>query len=63
VLLMDVDTGSEHERKDWDGPQPAIEKFDLSADKAARVTGKDELCLGTVLAERQRIPLHHPEGK
>jgi TolB protein len=42
ALLMDVDTGSEHERKDWDGPQPAIEKLDLSADKAARVTGKDD---------------------
>lgn len=42
ALLMDVDCGAEHERKDWDGPQPAIEKFDLSADKAARVTGKDD---------------------
>ena len=42
ALLMDVDTGSDHERKDWDGPQPAIEKFDLSADRAARVTGKDD---------------------
>ena len=42
ALLMDVDTGSERERKDWDGPQPAIEKLDLSADKAARVTGKDD---------------------
>jgi TolB protein len=42
VLLMDVDCGSEHERKNWDGPQPAIEKLDLSADKAVRVTGKDD---------------------
>lgn len=42
ALLMDVDTGSERERKDWDGPQPTIEKLDLSADKAARVTGKDD---------------------
>jgi TolB protein len=42
ALLMDVDTGSEHERKDWDGPQPAIERLDLSADKAVRVTGKDD---------------------
>jgi TolB protein len=41
-LLMDVDCGSEHERKNWDGPQPAIEKFDLSGDKAVRVTGKDD---------------------
>jgi len=42
VLLMDVDCGSEHERKDWDGPQPAIEKFDVAGDKAVRVTGKDD---------------------
>jgi TolB protein len=42
VLLMDVDCGAEHERKNWDGPQPAIEKFDLSGEKAVRVTGKDD---------------------
>jgi TolB protein len=42
ALLMDVDCGAEHERKNWDGPQPAIEKLDLSADKAVRVTGKDD---------------------
>jgi len=42
ALLMDVDTGSEHERKDWDGPQPAIERLDLSAEKAVRITGKDD---------------------
>ena len=41
-LLMDVDTGSEHERKDWDGPQPAVEKLDLGAEHAIRVTGKDD---------------------
>lgn len=42
VLLMDVDCGSEYERKNWDGPQPAIEKFDVSSEKAVRVTGKDD---------------------
>ena len=42
ALLMDVDCGSEHERKNWDGPQPAIEKLDLTADKAVRITGKDD---------------------
>jgi TolB protein len=41
-LLMDVDCGSEHERKNWDGPQPAIEKLDLSAEKAVRISGKDD---------------------
>ncbi len=42
ALLMDVDCGSEHERKNWDGPQPAIEKFDLTGEKAVRITGKDD---------------------
>lgn len=42
TLLMDVDTGSEHERKNWDGPQPAIEKFDLGSDKAVRISGKND---------------------
>jgi TolB protein len=42
TLLMDVDTGAEHERKNWDGPQPAIEKFDLASEKAVRVTGKND---------------------
>lgn len=42
VLLMDVDCGSEHERRNWDGPQPAIEKFDVAGEKAVRVTGKDD---------------------
>lgn len=39
---MDVDVGSEHERKNWDGPQPAIYKFDLATEKTIRVTGKDD---------------------
>lgn len=42
VLLMDVDCGAEHERKNWDGPQPAIEKFDLASEKAVRVTGEND---------------------
>jgi TolB protein len=42
ALLMDVDCGAEHKRKNWDGPQPAIEKFDLASEKAVRVTGKND---------------------
>jgi TolB protein len=42
ALLMDVDCGAEHERKNWDGPQPAIEKFDIAGEKAVRVTGKND---------------------
>jgi TolB protein len=41
-LLMDVDCGAEHERKNWNGPQSAIERFDLGAEKAVRVTGKND---------------------
>src|SRR5262249_43807475 len=43
LLLMDVDCGSGHERKNWGGPQPAIEKIDEAGEKAARITGKDDL--------------------
>jgi hypothetical protein len=39
---MDVDCGAEPQREDWEGPQPAVEKFDLNADKAVRVTGKKD---------------------
>jgi Tol biopolymer transport system component len=42
ALLMDVDCGAEHERKNWDGPQPAIEKFDLASEKAVRISGKND---------------------
>jgi TolB protein len=42
TLLMDVDVGSEHERNNWDGPQPAIYAFDLATEKTSRVTAKDD---------------------
>src|SRR6266496_4233039 len=42
TLLMDVDLGAEHERKNWDGPQPAIYEFDLATEKTTRVTAKDD---------------------
>jgi Tol biopolymer transport system component len=42
ALLMDVDCSSEYERKNWDGQQPAIYKFDLASEKAVRVTGKND---------------------
>ncbi len=42
MLLMDVDCGAKHERKNWDGPQPAIEKLDLTGEKAVRITSKDD---------------------
>src|SRR5438046_9629476 len=42
ALLMDVECRSQPERTNWDGPQPAIYKFDLSTEKAVRVTGKND---------------------
>jgi hypothetical protein len=42
TLLMDVDLGSEHERKNWDGPQPAIYAFDLAIEKTKRLTDKND---------------------
>jgi Tol biopolymer transport system component len=41
TLLMDVDLGAEHERKNWDGPQPAVYVFDFDTQKTTRVTPKD----------------------
>ncbi len=42
TMLMDVDLGPEHERKNWDGPQPAIYRFDFATEKTVRVTAKDD---------------------
>jgi len=40
TLLMDIDQAEEHDRKNWDGPQPAIWSFDVAADKAVRLSPK-----------------------
>jgi len=42
TLLMNVDLAAEHERKNWDGPQPAIYELDLATEKTTRVTGKND---------------------
>jgi TolB protein len=42
TLLMDVDVGADHERKNWDGPQPAVYMFDFDTEKTTRVTAKDD---------------------
>jgi TolB protein len=42
TLLMDADTGAERERKNWDGPQPAVYEFDLATEKTRRVSGKND---------------------
>jgi len=43
---MDVDPGAEHERKNWDGPQPAVYVFDFETEKTSRVTAKDDFVFG-----------------
>jgi TolB protein len=39
-LLLGIDMGEEQDRKDWDGPPPALWTFDLTTQKATRVTPK-----------------------
>jgi TolB protein len=39
-LLLGIDMGEEHDRKDWDSPPPALWSFDLQTQQAARVTPK-----------------------
>jgi TolB protein len=40
-LLLSVDMDEEYERKDWDGPVPALWSFDLSTGAAVRLTSKN----------------------
>ncbi len=39
-LLMDIEMAEDHNRKNWDGPPPALWLLPLDADKAARLTKK-----------------------
>ncbi len=39
-LLLSVDMGEEHHRKDWDGPLPALWIFEIATQKAVRITPK-----------------------
>ncbi|MEY2527431.1 MAG: TolB protein [Verrucomicrobiota bacterium] len=39
-LLLSIDMGEEHNRKDWDGPLPALWTFELATQRAVRVTAK-----------------------
>lgn len=40
-LLLSIDMGEEHNRKDWDGPLPALWSFDLETQKTTRITPKE----------------------
>jgi TolB protein len=39
-LLLSIDMGEEHNRKDWDGPPPALWSFDLTTQISVRLTPK-----------------------
>jgi len=40
LLLLSIDMGEEHNRKDWDGPPPALWTFEIATQKAVRITPK-----------------------
>lgn len=40
-LLLSIDMAGESDRKDWDGPWPALWAFDLQTQKASRITPKE----------------------
>ena len=37
-LLLSIDMGEEHHRKDWDGPPPALWTLEIATQKPARIT-------------------------
>lgn len=39
-LLLSIDMGEEHNRKDWDGPPPALWTFEIATQKAIRITSQ-----------------------
>jgi TolB protein len=39
-LLLSIDMGEEHHRKDWDGPPPALWTLEIATQKPARITPK-----------------------
>ena len=39
-LLLSIDMGEEHNRKDWDGPPPALWTFEIATQKVVRITSK-----------------------
>ena len=40
TLLMDIAMNEESDRKDWDGPLPAIWTLDLATEKVTRLTSR-----------------------
>jgi len=40
LLLLSIDMGEEHNRRDWDGPPPALWTFEVATQKVVRITPK-----------------------
>jgi TolB protein len=40
LLLLSIDMAEENNRKDWDGPPPALWTFEIATQKAVRITSK-----------------------
>jgi TolB protein len=63
-LLLSIDMGEEHQRKDWDGPQPALWSFEIETQKAVRVSGKTLFAWdGCWLDDHTILFLNQPAGE
>lgn len=64
TILVDVEMGDFDERKDWDGPAPAIWSFDITASKAVRLTKRNHFAwMPRWLGADEMIFLSQAEGE
>jgi TolB protein len=63
-LLLSIDMVEEHQRKDWDGPAPALWTFEIETQKAVRITPKSLFAWDGVWLDNQNILfLSQPPGE
>jgi TolB protein len=63
-LLLSIDMGEEHQRKDWDGPPPALWTFEIETQKAVRITPKSLFAWdGCWLDNENILFLSQPSGE
>src|SRR5882724_6999454 len=63
-LLLSIQMAEEHNRKDWDGPQPALWSFDLTTQKSVRLTSKKLFAWdGCWIDDRNILFLSQPAGE
>lgn len=63
-LLLSIDMGEEHQRKDWDGPAPALWTFEIETQKAVRITPKSLFAWDGCWLDNQNILfLSQPPGE